>query len=50
MSSTVNPLITKRSKVKTEAEAMLPISPSSQVNRINTDERLEKYILIFTKC
>uniref|UniRef100_A0A3P8QUI2 C2H2-type domain-containing protein n=1 Tax=Astatotilapia calliptera TaxID=8154 RepID=A0A3P8QUI2_ASTCA len=30
VSSTVNPLITKRSKVKTEAEGPLPISPSSQ--------------------
>uniref|UniRef100_A0A8D0DC75 GLI family zinc finger 2a n=1 Tax=Sander lucioperca TaxID=283035 RepID=A0A8D0DC75_SANLU len=29
VSSTVNPLITKRSKVKTEAEGSLPISPSS---------------------
>lgn len=32
VSSTVNPLTTKRSKVKTEAEGLLPISPSSQVN------------------
>jgi len=31
VSSTVNPLTTKRSKVKTEAEGPLPISPSSQV-------------------
>uniref|UniRef100_A0A667YGW9 GLI family zinc finger 2a n=1 Tax=Myripristis murdjan TaxID=586833 RepID=A0A667YGW9_9TELE len=31
VSSTVNPMITKRSKVKTEAEGPLPISPSSQV-------------------
>lgn len=32
VSSTVNPsLTTKRSKVKTEAEALLPISPSAQV-------------------
>ncbi|XP_041856702.1 zinc finger protein GLI2a isoform X2 [Melanotaenia boesemani] len=30
VSSTVNPLTTKRSKVKTEAEGPLPISPSSQ--------------------
>ncbi|XP_068602239.1 zinc finger protein GLI2a [Brachionichthys hirsutus] len=30
VSSTVNQLTTKRSKVKTEAEALLPISPSSQ--------------------
>ncbi|XP_028249686.1 zinc finger protein GLI2a [Parambassis ranga] len=30
VSSTVNPLMTKRSKVKTEAEGPLPISPSSQ--------------------
>ncbi|KAG7266493.1 hypothetical protein CRUP_017821 [Coryphaenoides rupestris] len=30
VSSTVNPMITKRSKVKTEAEGSLPISPSSQ--------------------
>uniref|UniRef100_A0AAQ4RCZ2 GLI family zinc finger 2 n=1 Tax=Gasterosteus aculeatus aculeatus TaxID=481459 RepID=A0AAQ4RCZ2_GASAC len=30
VSSTVNPLSTKRSKVKTEAEGPLPISPSSQ--------------------
>lgn len=30
MSSTVNPLNTKRSKVKTEAEGPLPISPSTQ--------------------
>ncbi|XP_067372296.1 zinc finger protein GLI2a isoform X3 [Channa argus] len=30
VSSTVNPLITKRSKVKTEAEGLLPISPTSQ--------------------
>lgn len=34
VSSTVNPLNTKRSKVKTEAEGPLPISPSSQVNLI----------------
>lgn len=31
VSSTVNPLTTKRSKVKTEVEGPLPISPSSQV-------------------
>ena len=31
VSSTVNPLTTKKSKVKTEAEGPLPISPSSQV-------------------
>uniref|UniRef100_A0A3B4T5V8 GLI family zinc finger 2a n=1 Tax=Seriola dumerili TaxID=41447 RepID=A0A3B4T5V8_SERDU len=30
VSSTVNPLTTKRSKVKTEAEGPLPISPTSQ--------------------
>uniref|UniRef100_A0A8C6WKZ3 GLI family zinc finger 2a n=1 Tax=Neogobius melanostomus TaxID=47308 RepID=A0A8C6WKZ3_9GOBI len=30
VSSTVNPLITKRSKVKTEVEGPLPISPSTQ--------------------
>ncbi|XP_062259336.1 zinc finger protein GLI2a [Platichthys flesus] len=30
VSSTVNPLITKRSKVKTEAEGPLPISPTCQ--------------------
>ncbi|XP_055361019.1 zinc finger protein GLI2a isoform X2 [Betta splendens] len=30
VSSTVNPLTTKRSKVKTEAEGPMPISPSSQ--------------------
>ncbi|KAK2839424.1 hypothetical protein Q5P01_013164 [Channa striata] len=30
VSSTVNPLITKRSKVKMEAEGSLPISPTSQ--------------------
>ena len=34
VSSTVNPLITKRSKVKTEAEGPLPISPSSQVRNL----------------
>ncbi|XP_056145142.1 zinc finger protein GLI2a [Lampris incognitus] len=30
VTSTVNPMITKRSKVKTEAEGPVPISPSSQ--------------------
>lgn len=36
VSSTVNPLSTKRSKVKTEAEGPLPISPSSQVGESNS--------------
>ncbi|CAL8266032.1 unnamed protein product [Lota lota] len=45
VSSTVNPMITKRSKVKTEAEGSLPISPSSQEacgGMLDLNEELDK--------
>ena len=42
VSSTVDPMITKRSKVKTEAEGLRPLSPCSPVrvrnNKLNSEE------------
>lgn len=51
VSSTVNPLTTKRSKVKTEAEGPLPISPISQVSTfsisvVTLEQMSVQYIVI----
>uniref|UniRef100_A0A3P8XTF9 C2H2-type domain-containing protein n=1 Tax=Esox lucius TaxID=8010 RepID=A0A3P8XTF9_ESOLU len=42
VSSTVNPMITKRHKVKTEAEGPRPISPCSQEHTLDLSEELDK--------
>lgn len=47
VSSTVNPLTTKRSKVKTEAEGPLPISPTCQVRKMSASSIHYHYFLIF---
>lgn len=37
MSSTVNPVINKRTKVKTEVEGLPPVSPTTQVTSLVRD-------------
>lgn len=45
VSSTVDPMITKRSKVKTEAEGLRPLSPCSPVRvRNNRKQNSEEFI------
>lgn len=45
VSSTVDPMITKRSKVKTEAEGLRPLSPCSPVRvRNNKKQNSEEFI------